>query len=267
MRRFVLLIVWFCVDALLFLGSYVLAYVVRVRQLNSTDFPLEQYVTTALIVIPVWLLVMLSLRVFALTRVQSSWRSMTYIFYAAVMGTALFALTHYFIYKMIFSRLLLVLAGAFSFIAVALWHMAFDQWQRRILRKDPPAYPTLIIGATREAERLIELLNTKQSVLTPVAILDSRGVSAKDVGGVPVKGKLDSLEETLKRDRITHLIQCADLEHTVNLLGACRSRGITYMLLPSVLGMVEGDERVDVLEGAMPVTVVSTSRGWPSVLQ
>ncbi len=77
----------------------------------------------------------------------------------------------------------------------------------------------------------------------------------KDLHGVPVLGKLDKLEETMTKKGITHLIQTSDLEHSINLLSACRKRSVAYMLLPSVLGIVERDEQIEALEGR-PVTIV-----------
>jgi hypothetical protein len=77
-----------------------------------------------------------------------------------------------------------------------------------------------------------------------------------EIHGVPVEGKLNKIEEVMRGKRITHVIQCADLEQSLNLLSICREFEATYMLLPSVLGIVERDERVESLEGH-PVTIVS----------
>jgi len=79
---------------------------------------------------------------------------------------------------------------------------------------------------------------------------------------VPVEGKLNKLEEVIKKYGITHLIQCSDLEQSMNLLSACRSHGITYMMLPSVLGIVEGDERTEILEGRSMTTVRPPEPRW-----
>jgi hypothetical protein len=86
-------------------------------------------------------------------------------------------------------------------------------------------------------------------------VLDSQGTSQTDIAGVPVRGKLNKLEDVVKEHKISHLLQCADLEHTINLLSLCRQRGITYMLLPSVLGIVGVQEEVEEIEG-QPMTVV-----------
>ena len=199
-------------------------------------------------------------RTFSLTRAQASLRSAAYVAYAAAVGVAFFTIGYYFQYAAFFSRLLLVYAAALTFATTLCWHIVFQHIFRAILRRDPPVFPTLIVGATRESARLIERLNRRKNPLKPVAVLDGRGAAESAVAGVPVKGKLNKLEEVLERDRITHLIQCSDLEQSLNLLSACRNRGITYMLLPSVLGIVERDERTESLDG-LPVTAVAPKEG------
>lgn len=258
MRPRLLLALWLLTDLALFVSFYVCAYFLRVGFYFSSDFPFRPFLWSVLTVAPVWLLVLGTTRTFALMRNQRTLRNAAYIAYAALVGVALFSLTYYFQFKESFqgvSRLLLLLAFLFSSVGIWLWHLLFHSFRRTILRRSPPSYPTLIIGATREAGALIAELNRHFNPLTPVAILDGRGASEKELSGIPVLGKLDRLEETLEKEKITHMIQCSDLEQTLNLLSACRKRSITFLLLPSVLGIVEADKQVESLEGH-PVTVV-----------
>ena len=259
MRYRLLLTVWLASDLLLFMLSYALAYFLRVGWILSSDFPFDRYLMAVVIAAPVWLLVLVTTRTFALTRSQATLRNIAYIDYAAVVGCAFFALTYYFLYGYFFSRLLLIFALLLTSVGTWVWHIVYERILRRLLRRHPPAFPTLIVGVTRESRRLIELLERHRSPLKPVAVLDGAGVKDKDIAGVPVLGKLNKLEDTLERHGITHLIQCSDLEQSLNLLSACRNRGITYGLLPSVLGIVERDERIESLEG-QPVTIVSPER-------
>ena len=247
-RRILLLITWLVTDGVLFIGSYAFAYFLRVGFILSTDFPLDTYLQTVLLITPLWLGVLTQLGVFRLTRVQSEERNIYHLFFACVMGTALFTLTYYFAFAEFFSRLLLVYAGIGSFILVTVWHLAFDQWQRRILRKNPAAYPLLVIGTNRDAERFVKLLEEKASPFKPVAILDPQGSSLKEISGVPVLGKLNMLEEVIKEKKPKYLVQCSNLEHTINLISVCRNHGMTYMLLPAVLG-AGGKEETIVVEG------------------
>ncbi len=256
MRRTFLLVCWVIADYVLFVGAYTLGYLAKVQTFTWAPFPIGSYLRTVVIIAPFWLLVLVSLRVFTLTRIQQSRKNILHILFACAMGVSFFTLAFYFLNdKSPVSRLLLVYVGTFSFLLTTLWHTVFDVWQRKVLRKDPPAYPLLLIGINRDTERIIKLLNDRESVFKPVAILDSRGTSAKEIAGVPVLGRLHKLEETIREKRITHLMQCAEIEHTINLLSVCRAHKLTYLLLPSVLGIVGVNEKNEQIEGQSVIMV------------
>ncbi len=263
MRRYhALLLFWLLSDLLLFVGMYALAYFLRVGWIFSTDFPFGPYITVACVIAPLWILTLVGTRMFALTRNQKSPKSAAYITYSTIIGVSLFALTYYFSYGLFFSRKLLLYAFVLSTVAVWAWHVIFGLILRKMLQKDPSAFRALIIGVTRESKELILELNQKQNPIKPVVILDGRGVKETDIDGIPVRGKLNKLEDVLREEKITHLIQCADLEQSLNLLSACRTHGIHYMLLPSVLGIVERDERVESLEGHPVIIVSPQEKKW-----
>jgi len=261
--RYPLLIAtWLISDLLLFVGAFALAYFVRVGWILSSDYSLTEHVIAAAIAAPVFLSSLLTTRTFALTRNQAGIRNGVYIAYACLLGTAAFALAYYFMHRDLFSRLLLIEGFLLACLAIWMWHQGFGQLSRLVLRRNPPVFRALIVGVTRESHRLIETLKRRHSPIVPVAVLDARGTSETSIEGVPVKGRLNKLEDVITQEGITHLIQCADIEQSLNLLSTCRNHGITYLLLPSVLGMVERDERIETLEG-QPVTMVNPrERSW-----
>lgn len=262
MRRALLLVLWLITDILIFVGAYVLAYFLRVGWIVSTDFPLSLFLQTVCIVAPITIAVLAVLGVFRLMRNQEGKRNIAHIVFACAMGLALFTLTYYFLYVDFFSRLLLVYAFVLSTGFLVVWHIGFEQVMRKFLRMGHPLFPTLIVGMTREAAQLIQTLNDERSPLTPVAILDAKGTKEVQVGGVPVEGKLNKLEETITKYHITHLIQCSDLEQSINLLSACSNRDITYILLPSVLGMVNNNESIESIEGRQVAMVRPVKKWW-----
>ncbi len=262
-RPRLLLLLWLLTDLALFVGSYALAYFLRVGWILSTDLPFDRYLVATLIGAVPWLLALATTRTFAVTRSQSELRNAAYIAYAALVGIALVSLAYFFLFQGIFSRKLIAYAAILSAAIPFLWHVLYERFQRTMLRRDPPCFPLLIVGVTRESKKLVELLEARKSPLKPVAILDGAGAKEKEIAGVPVLGKLNKLGEVLREKKITHLLQCSDLEQSLNLLSACRSEGITYMVLPSVYGIVEKDDRIDSLEGNA-VTVVSPRGGFLS---
>ncbi len=261
MRRPFLLILWLLTDYFLFLGVYAFAYFQRVGWIFSSDLPFKPFMTAVAFSGIPWLAGLVTTRTFSLTRRQRTPRNAVYIGWAAVMGAALVTTSYFFLYQQIFSRELLLTAFFLSAVATWGWHMVFGLVMRIALRTGSPCFPTLIVGVTRESRHLISLLQKRRSVFAPVAILDAAGAKDNAIEGVPVVGKLNKLEDVLQSHQITHVIQCSDLEQSINLLSACRARGITYMLLPSVLGIVEKDERTESLEGKA-VTVVSPAGRW-----
>lgn len=261
MRRTIVTLSWLLLDLLLFTGAYALAYFLRVGWIFSTDFPFGNFMRIVVLIAPAWLIVLITTRTFTLTRNQATLQSALRTAYACIVGAALFALAYYFVYGLFFSRLLLIGAFLLSFLCTVLCHAFFEKFQRYVLTRDPPAYPTLIVGATRESRELIAALKKRRNPLTPVAILTNDPTPEKDIAEVPILGRLHKLEEVFRQMHITHLIQASDLEQSLNLLSACRSHNITYLLLPSVLGIVERDERIESLEG-LPITVVSPRKHW-----
>ncbi|OGJ57199.1 hypothetical protein A3H22_03410 [Candidatus Peribacteria bacterium RIFCSPLOWO2_12_FULL_55_15] len=260
-RHQTLVALWILSDAAIFIGTYALAYFIRVGWILSTDFPLSKLLAVIVGVTPFWLMILLALGVFHPLRNQKTLVTLSHIITATLLGVALFTLGYYFRFTAFFSRLLLIEAFFLSSIGIWAWHIIMQRIIRHILRSPPLSFPTLIIGATRETARLIHTLERQRSPLTPIGILDSRSVREERIAGVPVLGKLNILDTILTEKSITHLIQCSNVEHTINLLSACRMHDVTYMLLPSVLGIMERDERIESLEG-FHVTVVRPRASW-----
>lgn len=262
MRHRLLLALWLLTDLLIFVGSYVLAYFMRVGWMLSTDLPLQHVVIAALIVAPFFVLVLGTTRTFALTRSQTTVRTLFYIAFSSIVGNAFFVLTFFFLFVSFLSRLLLIEAFIISTVALVVWHCMYEQILRAGLAVNPPQFPTIVIGITRESRKLLRVLRERKSPLWPVGVVDVMGTSEKEIEGVPVLGKLNTLEQSLEKLGVTHVIQCSDLEQSLNLLSLCRNRGITYGLLPSVLGIVERDERIESIEGFAAVMVSPKRSLW-----
>lgn len=261
MSQNVLLRAWVLSDIVVCFALYSLAYFLRVGWIFSTDFRFEHFALTAIGTLPVWTAAMITTRTYALTRRQTSLRNGAYIVFAGISGAATFTLLNYFGFELLLSRKLLLYIIVFTTAGIWAWHVFFEHIMRSHLSHHP-VFRVLIVGITRESVELARLLLEHKNPLKPIAFLDGRGSKETQIHGVPVKGKLNKLEDVLEQDDITHLLQCADLEQSINLLSACRNRSITYMLLPSVLGIVERDERIESLEG-LPVTIVSPrTRPW-----
>ena len=84
MRRIALILLWLITDALVFVGAYALAYFIKVGWIFSSDLPFETFASAVLITTAGWLIVMMTMRNFGLTRKQASIRNFAYIIYACI---------------------------------------------------------------------------------------------------------------------------------------------------------------------------------------
>lgn len=246
---------WLITDVVVFLAAYCLGYFVRVGFIFSTDYSFAYFFSATLLTVPLWLLTLLTTRVFGLSRRQVSVRNGLYIFYATMVACAMFITVNYFSFELQISRRLLLYLLVFPWLCVWVWHVIAEQLLRLFLQKKQ-AFKMLIIGITRESTILVEQLLAAKHPFTPVALLDGKGAQVEQIAGVPNIGKLNKLEQVIDSYGITHLLQCSDLEQSLNLISVCRNKQIHYLLLPSVLGIIERDERIESLDGN-PVTSVA----------
>ena len=173
------------------------AYFLRVGFILSSNVPFWNFLISVMLSGIPWLGCLVITRTFGLTRNQKTIRNLFYIGYACAVGMALVALASFFLYRMIFSRLLLLIGAGINLAVVSLWHGLFEQVHRALLRMSPPAFPTLIVGITRESRALLKQMRESRNPLTPVGVLDTYGSSEQTIEGVPLLGRLHKLPSSL----------------------------------------------------------------------
>lgn len=246
-------------DGVLILFSFVLAYFFRIGSLSSTDFPFLPYISVGMAVTVIWLLFLVFARAYTFDQQPATFRHFQRLAFGSIVGIAAFALAFFFAQKLFFSRLLLVYLGTISTVLVFLNHLVFQQIEKMLHRRGIGVVRTLVIGTNRKAVELITTLKKKNSRHLPVAILDGYGSKLKEIAGVPVLGKLDKLESTVEKERIEQMIQTDNIEHTLNLIQFSKQKGLLYAMLPSLLGVFEGEERIAGIEG-IPVERIEFHR-------
>lgn len=249
--RFVLAVV----DYGVVLGAFVLAYWLRLGTFARTDFLFNDYLQVAGVASLVWLVVLIGFRAYALGRKLLCGFTVSRILLANVVGVAFFVLLFYFWKYEFYSRWLIVYTFVLASGLVLLTHFLAGVVRRILVGRGIGLTRILVIGTNRPAEKIIRHLIDSHSSYRPVAILDAYGSSQKEIAGVPVLGKLNKLEAVAEQKEIEMLIQADDVEHTFNLVSFCQEKGIRYLLLPNLLGMVQIAEDVhlesaDLIRGA-----------------
>jgi len=241
-------------DFVLILASFCLAYFVRVGFIFSTDFPFRQFLPVAIVSSLLTIIFAFLIKTYKEDQKILSLHHFLRTCFSSILQTALFALFFYFFYQSIFSRLVLVYITVFSFILVYAGHFVFDKFVRFLYSNGRGGIvKTLLIGTNREARKLIKFLQKNRSRNYIVAILDGYGSSLKEIEGIPVKGKLNKLEDVIKADKIEQIIQVDNLEQTMNVLNFAQKNNLQYILTPAVLGSYHQDLESVNLEDEYPI--------------
>jgi FlaA1/EpsC-like NDP-sugar epimerase len=254
------------VDYALILGSFVLAYFIRVGFIFSSDFSFGPYFSVAALTSIAWILFLILFRVYRLQGRWKRWQHYCTLYAGNLAGVAVFGLLFFSFNKEFFSRLLLVYTYFLACGLLTVSHLIFEQIQCRLVDIGKGVIRVLVLGSNRSAEATIRMLLSQKSHFVPVAVLDGYGASVSDICDVPVLGKLNKLEQTVEEELIDHIIQVDNLEQTLNVINFCHQRNIGYSLSPSLLGVYHDNIRIDTLEGKPIVRAVNADRSFFDII-
>lgn len=235
-------------DLISLFAAFAFSYFLRVGFIFSTDLAFTPYAKTAAVSGFLWILSLLLFRGYhpsiRLTRPDQ----LIKILFAGIIGTSAFGLLFYFWQKAVFSRLLLLLIFFFGCFSVLVVHALMRLLEKAMIQKGYGLKRLLIIGTNRGVKSFLETLQKFTSPYIPVAILDGYGTGKKEVSGIPVLGKLNLLEDSVKQYRIEGIVQGDNPEQVLNLLYYCKQHKISYYLLPYFFGMVHDHLKIKFLE-------------------
>jgi len=241
-------IVQIIIDFLGIWGCFVLAYFVRVGWIFSTDFPFEPYALVTFISAMVWSFFLLFTRFYRIipgTSRTEVFLQVGKIFLGGAGAVASVIVLYFFQEELFFSRLINLYALLFGMAWLLLSTTLFEQLLRFDKTNNQQAvYRTLIIGANRVAESIIEKFKTDPfAPYEIIGVIDPYGLAAKDFQG-KVFGKLNKLESVCEKENITAIIQCDAFEHTINLISLAQERDIKFLFDPALRGVLEQNLRI-----------------------
>ena len=132
-------------------------------------------------------------------------------------------------------------------------------------QREVGVYRTLVIGANRPAQQIIRTLITQKSHIKPVAVIDPHG-SRKDVlHGIPIKGKMNVFEKTIADHEIDMILQVDNLEQSLNIINYALANNIKYIMPPELLGIFQGHQMLDEIEGMPFLKVHGKNKWWHNI--
>lgn len=249
------------VDGLLILAAFALAYFLRIGFYFSTDFPFKNYFIVAALTTPITLATMFFARAYRLSQRILSLRHIQRIVFVAIENVAVFMVLYYFTYRHFFSRLILVYIFALTVAFIYGWHLLFRWILQKMSQREIGVYRTLIVGVNRPAEAIIRMLIESKSHIKPVAIIDPFGGRKSMVHGVPVVGKMNRFEKAIAEHDIDMIIQVDHLEQSLNIINYALSNNLKYIMPPELLGIFQGHQTLEEVEG-MPMFKVHAHHKW-----
>ncbi len=252
-------------------GAFVLAYFLRVGWIFSTDFPFELFALLAGGATLVWIGFLVFSKYYRIPPRSGGrkWFDFLLSLFGGALAVGILIVTYFFPREILFSRLI----GVYIFFFGVIW-LAITQWIFRSFlawakKKEKNIYRTLIVGANRVSEKLIEAIETNPyapykivGVIDPYGMYQfsifnfqsSNGKSSKTI--VPILGKLDKLEAVCEKEKITALIQCDGFEHTLNLISFCDENNIKFQFDPALRGVFEDNLRIREVAGVTMISFV-----------
>ena len=249
------------VDGILILGAFALAYFLRIGFYFSSDFPFDRFIIIAGITTPITLLYMFFIRAYKLSQQVISLRHIQRLTFVALENIFVFMILYYFTFREFFSRLILIYAFLLTLAFTYIWHVAFRWILKKASTREIGISRTLIIGSNRPSEHIIRMLITSKSHIKPVAVIDAHGSNKKMIHGIPVVGKMNLFEKTIADHDIDIILQVDNLEQSLNIINYALSNNIKYFMPPELLGIFQGNQQFEEVEG-MPFLKVHRDKKW-----
>lgn len=261
MRIFILeTILMMFIDVFAIFLSFALAYYFRLFSFSHTLFPFIDYFQMAILIVPLWIVLLVILGRYSLdekTFLKSFWQ----IFFASLSSTLLFPLIFYFSNDRFFSRGIIILLFLFSVFSLFFISFLFRKYTK-------VKASLLIIGANKDAVRIIENLQSSHSRHIPTAIIAPYGAKKKELRGVPVVGKLDALDRVVHQYTIDEIFICEGIEHSENISSFCRNKGIPLKISIETLGMISTSIDPQEMGGTVFLTMQQSPLfGWGQFLK
>jgi FlaA1/EpsC-like NDP-sugar epimerase len=253
------------VDGILILSTFALAYFLRVGFLFSTDFPFGKYMLIAAITTPITLLFMFFIRAYKLNQQIVSMRHIQRLTFVALENVFVFMILYYFTFRAFFSRLILIYAFFLALALTYLWHVMFRWILQKASEREIGIYRTLIIGTNRPAQEIVNVLITSKSHIKPVAIIDAQGGGKTMIHGIPVVGKMNLFEKTIADHDIDAILQTDNLEQSLNIINYALANNLRYFMPPELLGIFQGNQMIEEIEGMPFLKVHKTKHWWNSI--
>lgn len=117
----------------------------------------------------------------------------------------------------------------------------------------------LIVGGDNNATLYIKETNNQFFKTVKIAgIIDNNISKGSEIENVSVLGKIIDIENIVKEQGITGVIQTGHFEHAINIIRLCRASGITYKMIPLIAGVYSKNIGQETKDGLIVLALKNT---------
>ncbi len=246
------------VDLLLVYLAFILAYLIRVDWIFSTDFEFGLFAVISFFGAALWILFLAFSRYYRVPPRSGAkeWYDYVLIFIGGVVANGALIVTYFFPQEILFSRFISVYAFVLGCVALLITQNLFKLFMARLKRNNKQVYRLLIVGANNVSENFIDQLEKNPYALYQiVGVIDPYGLK-KEIKGSKILGKLDKLERVCEEKKVTSILQCDAFEQTLNLISFCEEHDIKFQFDPALRGIFEKNLRIREVAGHTTISFV-----------
>jgi exopolysaccharide biosynthesis polyprenyl glycosylphosphotransferase len=260
-------------DTIVILGSFLLAYVIRVRldhrPLLSTVYGID-YLHAFLIIVPIWILIFAALGLYRSSTYNRRLVEWAKIAIGSFIGILLIIGWQYVSNKTILPARLVAVYGLIAAFSLIVIEREILRLIRSLLfRYGKGVSRVLLVGSSEATKDIaLSLSDTKKSGYKIIAIAGPKKI-VPDKLRVHYYSLVESALKDIETNNITAIIQ-TDLydsaERNQKILGAAQSHHISYSFIPGEAEFYSGKNTVDVFLGYPMISVYQTPLvGWGAI--
>jgi exopolysaccharide biosynthesis polyprenyl glycosylphosphotransferase len=258
-----------------FLFSYWLRFFPSFTQLIPVPYgvpPLEEYINSSLVVIPIWLLLFQSRGLYRPRRASSFSDEFFAIVRIIILGM-LVVMAGAFLYRSFsYSRVVFGIIGITTVVFVSIGRFAIMKFEQWWYSKGYDLKRVIIIGTSNAANKVFQYLTFHRSLgYEALGYCSINGSTEATMPHMPCLGSMSSVPDLIKSHNIdVVLIALNEEEHSYlhNLVRDCQGLNVEMMMVPDILELMTSLVQIKHIEGIPFLGIKSPALStWNSIMK
>ena len=248
-------------DALITVGSYILAWFIRIVVFSSPGevLPKETYFAALYFILPGYLLLYFMMNLYRSKRYSSSWKELIDVIKANLVGLVSFFVVLYIINEPNFSRSMIIIFSALNIFFMTLMRKIVRAILRSFRKKGYNLKHILLVGYSRATEQYIDrILANPEWGYHVCGILDDTIPAGTIYRDIKVLGSIGNLEYILpenKMDEIAITLSLSDYDKLERLVNLCEKFGVHTKFIPDYNSVIPSRPYTEDLMGLPVVNI------------